>query len=783
MSKIDIVDLIEEYGIPTRWSDLAETYRVGADKDLVQRFQDEFDTINSKPHFYSDYVNLIRKYKGLFNPEVYALRIGRLLQEDINAGIEDNAYRDGVQRVFKAKREVSRQTLIRKLKNMLKKVDVIDFWMDEKSDTNNGRMVLYTSKQFCGEMDYLAKLRSAKEPKLKEIEEQIGLKNVVSRMIPQDLRKVFIYDNFAQAIIQMILNNIDKVQKAAYNGEIDIPGFSVEEIRKVIDSGRVLYNPADIITVLEANANLVDFDRLLALSCALKYNAHGNRFQDFSEEEAAELVDYCDKVESLLDKKNPPVEGEQVITTDFKTIRGSIKTLMRHFIGGQFRSNEELQTIYRDIIEGKMDVSELSKDEYQNRLQISSVLVPEIVSHNPNALVFLSENEYVEEQEIKSVALLMDSYTNEQMDYLVHKGILSPIEVILFYSQGKISLDNIDSVKDADVEKFDEITKCISSNQLISLYTDPERKEEYTRYKQLFKKYLIDGKTQEEKEEVSQDILSQSNDLLEDTVIYDLYHSGLVTLQTTIGFIGVDAVMKTFASGELKPEDCKKLYEEGVLTEELIKDVLMDSKFDEGKKLVLIYSTFSDLEKDRDVRDRMLKYLSDPQEAIREESTGSKRKKSQPGNEKIDEVKTRYITDPVVRFSLIAELDKEYTVEYMQDGHLLFYLPNKGKYLIEKCFDANKNFSYGNATYVMDEALFAAHRDEIVSEGKIKRRQMRLLYEQNRTQASKIIHTGWGKAICRHFDVERPGVYTQDEKNKIEDLAEKVEKAKEVYER
>ena len=137
MSKIDIVNLIEEYGIPTRWSDLAETYRINADKEMIRKFQYDFDVINAKPHFYSDYVNLIRKYRSIFNADIYALRIGRLLQEDIMAGVEDNVLEEGMQRVFKAKREVPRETLVRKLKNMLKKVDVLDFWIDGKDENNN----------------------------------------------------------------------------------------------------------------------------------------------------------------------------------------------------------------------------------------------------------------------------------------------------------------------------------------------------------------------------------------------------------------------------------------------------------------------------------------------------------------------------------------------------------------------------------------------------------------------------------------------------------------------
>lgn len=782
MSKIDIVNLIEEYGIPTQWEDLVATYRINANKEQVDSFQKEFDRINEEAHFYSDYVELIKKYRGIFNPEIYALRIGRLLLEDINNGIEENKYQEQSQRVFKAKHSVSRDTLVKKLKNMLKKVDVIDYWFDGV-ENNNHRLVLFTSKQFCGDSNHLARLREEKEPKLAKIDETIGLNNVVSNMIPQDLVKVFTYDNIAHVTIQILMNNIRTMQERAYNGDVEIPGFTLEQVRQFIDSGRVLYNTNDIVTVLKSNAGLVDFDRLLALSCALKYNAHGNNFSEFTEQESTALLEYCNQVEGLLDKKNPPVEGETIIKTDFKTIRNSIYVLNRHFVGGEFRSNEELEQLYRDIIEGRKDVTELSKADYRDRLQISSVMVPEIVSHNPKAFVFLAENGYIDEQDVKSITLLMDSYTDDQINYLVNNGILSSSEVLLLYSQGKASLENVDSVAKLSDEARSGIVDSISSAELISLYMNPERKDEYSRYKNLYKKYKVDGQSEEIREEVSQELLSQSNDLLEDTTIYDLYHQRLITLQTAIGFIGADAVIKTFAEGALKPEDCRKLYEEGILNEEVMASVLRDPKFDDGKKLVLIYSTFSDLEEDKDVRERMLNYLSDPEAEYRETSKGKTQGRNSSDHSQLKDIKNKYVTDPVVRFGLISQIDKEYTVSYLPDGHVIFYMPNKGQYFVEKCFDKNKKFSYGKATYIFDEALFEQHKDELIVDQMVNRTKMRRLYMQDKEHAKKIIHTGWGKAICRHFHVEDQEVYTAEERKKIEELAELVEQAKEVYER
>ena len=138
----------------------------------------------------------------------------------------------------------------------------------------------------------------------------------------------------------------------------------------------------------------------------------------------------------------------------------------------------------------------------------------------------------------------------------------------------------------------------------------------------------------------------------------------------------------------------------------------------------------------------------------------------------------KFVTDPCSRWKLISALDKEYSQEYLEDGHLITYLSNEEKYIIEKLFDKHRRPAYGAATYILDERTFKENRDKIIQENKINKNELVALRKQESSSVKKIIHSGWGNAILKYFDVKESKKYTKEQCRVIQGLVEEVEESR-----
>ena len=403
----------------------------------------------------------------------------------------------------------------------------------------------------------------------------------------------------------------------------------------------------------------------------------------------------------------------------------------------------------------------------------------------------------LQEEEIEEFLRVKRKFTDEQTLYYINKGLLQEEKAFELYNEGRITLENLEYVKfNAEGKDF---SKILLPEKLVELYLDSEKKVEFEKYRKLYKLFIIDETKQEKLDrEIKQEnpkaikalerkiltrrkanginILEQSEELLEDEYMYDLYRKGLLLIDTVIDYVGYGAVSKLFASGELKPIDVKRLMDDKILTEAMLEEVFKNDTLTENQKLILIYSSFSsDDEKDAEMRNKFIGYMSERIESFTE-STGETRIRT--GDGIVQDVQIKHVTDPWTRWNLISSLDKDYSQEYLKDGCIIFYLPNRSKYVIEKLYDKNNKPAYGAATYVLDENVFKTHENEIIVNGCINRTHLVSLNKNQMQGVKKLVHTGWASALIRYFDIENSKEYTEEEKADIKEKAEHVEKTK-----
>lgn len=801
IEKISIVEIIEKLGFFRDLNDLRATYKFNIDQETLNRFETAFfEEMNGRRDF-SKYIQIIAENSEMFDKEIYALRAGSLLlslyekqkrpllvRSEIDyecpmffpdKGKIKGANSSG-KSVFDNTPDIKElKKAIDFAKDLLHDSDIVDLEFDPKTRT----LGVYTSLEFIGRTGQLTKRNEKTQERLSEIEEKIGLDRIVGFLRPTDLIDICRYPNLGNWIAVDILQKCKpKQEKTVVHDRVHDTMIELDQETVSTNSKGKLFDWNDLYRAVKDNIQYIDIDKMLLLVNAVYYNKYGNDLDRFSHDEALDLKAFTDTIEGLLENKKVSIDSQKFNSRiNFELIRSSVNSLNKHYIGERFYSDLEIEEFAQSIIAGENSVDNLSKSEFLDIMQFTMGDLVLMVSNNPSALKSLREKEFITEEQFKEIVSKMKLVTSEQLQYLYGIGEIDNSRMFELYNDGKISLESIKDLR-STLEDKTVLESIVSAERLVELYLDEEQKEEFDKYRRLYKLLVIDDKTIKERKEIANTILDQSLELLDVKKMEELYHMGLIPLDTYVDFNGNKAVIDLYATGELKPVDARRLYDEKIITIDAIKGVLADKDTNDGKKLVLIYSTFPDPE-DAGIRDELVGYLLNPEENSRKGTSNSKRSKISlsQSKEKESNEKNRFVTDPCSRWNLLALLDSEYSQEYLKDGTAVFYLPNQGKYIIEKLYNKNNEPAYGSATYIVDEEIFENSRGEIIKAGKIDKKVL-VQMKQNK-KAKKIIHTGWGNGICKYFDVENPSKYTEKQTKKIQKLAKQVEDSKTLIER
>ena len=799
IEKLGILDIINKVGFLKNISDLKATYKFNSLPEDIKAFEKELFSEIENQKCYSKYMEIIRNYERIFDKNMYVFRVARLLEgvyklsqnpmlaegKLLESPVYFHTSSKQVKLAFKNNPNVNIadkldiKSTIKYCKEALSKVDIADL-----VEADDGSFRLYTSQDFVGNTGKTEKNAKKTEKRLKQIEEKVSLEEVLRFLVPSDLIDICIYPNLGNRLANYILDagkqeeseeDKFKVFDRLFDKEIEI---SEETLTK---SNGKIFKWDDFINTVRENIRYIDIDKMLLLSTAVFYNKYGNELDRFSYKEAMELKNYSETVESLIESpRNRLISPRFSREINFELIKNSISSLNKHFIGERFYNDEEINNLASKIMSGKTSISSLSDSEILEILQFTIGEYITIATNNPNALRELNERGLLKNKQLSQIISGLPTISKENLLYIYELGEIDTDEILERYNKNQIQAESIKTLKE-NSENKEKIEQMVSSKKLVELYLDEEKKEEFDRYKRLYKALIVDNKDKEKKKEIANEILDQSLELLDSKKMGELYRMGLIPLDTYIDFNGEATILDLYQSGELKPIDVRRLYDEKVITLDMIRGILKKGEIDDGKKLTLLYSTFSKKE-DSDIRDDLIKYLDEPEET-NHTSTGKTRLselkfKRTEGETRIQ---NRSVTDPCSRWNLIAELDQDYSQEYLKDGNMIFYLPNQGKYIIEKLYNKNFDKAYGSATYILDEDEFAKNRNNIVKDGKIDKS---ILVEMRRNKkADRIIHTGWSNGICRYFDIENSSNYTKEQTENIKKLAKQVEESKIPLER
>lgn len=830
IKEMSMEEVIERYGIITPKISMFQSFdKVNMHKNSsrIEQFFEKFyplDKFLGELTFedgnpvrvlkYDEMYKVICEYKDLFDKDSYIFEVYTIMMNpnacsDLNGiilnGADPAIHRRAIAPTLRTKSgETNSIDLQMEIKKHLKGIDIITAKHDIKINNETYEAIIATSQCYIGNSKYVIDKNKQAIKRFNEIEKKINLSDLVYYLTPSDFPDICRYPLLGKELYDKVLSMPYKKEQVVQHFDMvsgEEKNVEYETLSSVTNSTGTkasTYSVNNFYKVLKPNLKYMEPDKLLVVALENYYKAIIERGQELKYADVLGLKEFYKKVESLIENKEIVLnrnKAEFPEETSFRYLETQIDELVSSYVNCKRCSKEEIAQIRKDILTGKKDYNSISLLDYAYAMRFNADELFSIVSNNPTALEYYLTNSLIDKQTAKSFIENCEALTPNQVLALYKNQLLGKDEVVGLYQDSKISLECIKVLKD-NSEKPEEFEDIVSVQTFVELCTDSERKEEFERYRQLFKFLKIDGKTIEEKNALGMEILESSEELLEEQKMFELYQKGIITCDTLIDLGGM-TFEELYANGELKPNDARRLLDKEVQLKDgtrLNIESLVENenseiesfrkilcKMTDEEKMVAIFSTFSGANYKK-LRQQLLSGLSEV-ESSKHDNKGAttiyrhseddvkpedKGKTSGKGNENV--------TDPCARWNFMSKLDEDYSQDLLKDGTLVVYLPSQQKYIIEKLFDLNHEPAYGAATYVLPEDVFDKHKLDIIQNGKINRSKLVELKGVN--IAKKIVHRGWGKAMCKVFDVNNPNLYTPEQRQELEELALEVEKSK-----
>lgn len=659
--------------------------------------------------------------------------------------------------------------------------DVVLIEMSNSSSNIN----VTNSQAYVGHENFLKRKEKEAQKRCNEVNVDIDLEEEILKLAPSDILNIFRYDNLGLIVSEKL-----------YYPEDD--GTMLTD---PISGG--LYKKEEILETVGSNLRYIDLDKLLVTILLVEFDKHEGNLKDFSIGEAKALKKLMEKIEKHVGRKNLEIYSDRFSEKmSFDKIKACIEELNHSFVNGVFYSEEEINDLAKEYVYGSKDVSTLSADEFKGALKFTDGEVEIMIKRNPDLLEYFldidalnleqEKNEQDADKKLFGLLEKQDKITQNQLQILYTRGKLSPEHLLeLYMEKDKVDLESIDKIKDYVDEEF--LSQMVDTPKLVDLYLykDEDDDGKFDKYRKLYKRLAIDDKSLEEKNDISNDILESSMELLKEESVLELYNLGLVTVDALIGLTGISYLKQLYVSHKLKPTDAKRLFYDGTITEEMLITIMSDKTIDEGEKLSLMYSTFPYLE-DMDVRIRLEAYLREVEENARSKGTSTRNRASgekesndsQKPSSEDGLKKLRKAYDPCSKFGLILKIDPETTYTYNgSDGTEIFYFPNRDEYMIEKLYGKGKKPATDVATYIVDKNTFEKNKDRIFTNGKINISELYALKKSNSKGVKRLVHTGWANAIVKYYSLDDETRYSKKQIAEIKKLAKEVEESKREVER
>lgn len=459
--------------------------------------------------------------------------------------------------------------------------------------------------------------------------------------------------------------------------------------------------------------------------------------------------------------------------------------------------------IYEDdisqLVPESLRIMPFSEDEYKRMMRKSGVFYffvsNELLNNHmvrkmlqeydieQSDVVRLLNEDFLSSNYVKLYLQEKKKISEELFDVIEEKDLFSARQKLEFYINGCFSLNVLGRMSE---KSRNEISGLLSSNTLMSLYRNNNRSDEYLFYSAVFRDIMILNKDKKEKIEVGDELIcALGNDFEEDDLI-EMYKQHLICIENVKSWAGDTLIIDMMKNALLRPTDVKDICNDGDYN--CILEIMRDPTIAKRNKLAIFYSTFS----------QCGEKLSEEQIADRENARkkcltymnfldkNTEHIKKHIGEKKIGEkIKKRkeFVTDPLIRWNLIGLLDPEYSYEILDQGMMIFKLPNlkRGTIILEKMFRKDK-IHYGRATKILNMPIeeFEELKKELIVKGDIPV----FVIESNSQligRVNSLDHViSWGQNLADYFEYKTDERRSKESIERIDDEIQRIVRSRKV---
>lgn len=361
----------------------------------------------------------------------------------------------------------------------------------------------------------------------------------------------------------------------------------------------------------------------------------------------------------------------------------------------------------------------------------------------------------------------------ELLGSLRKNGIVSDEEMVEYYLAGKMELDAFSEMDDEEKKKLEGV---VSPEKLISLYKNAD--DEYGRYAALYRMVFLSRKDKDSRYLEGERIIEASDGEFEDSDLVKWYEEHLISLKSIEEWAGNPLIMKMMRDGKLKPADVKEICTDG--NYDCVLDILKDPRISKNTKWGIFYTTFADedetlTEEQKELREvakeEGLEAMRLTYKNVKVGGTSGRRRVSDVKEGKDVSSRREYVSDPLNRWTLIKLLDPEYSYEMLDQGMMIFKLPNvgNGTIILEKMFKKDRP-DYARATKMLSMPIeeFEDIKDDLIIDGDIPVAAI-ANYPKLQGRLESFWHTkGWGEKLSEACGYKEDTRRTKDEIDRID---------------
>lgn len=417
-----------------------------------------------------------------------------------------------------------------------------------------------------------------------------GIDNILTIIENEDFKDSFINNEIGEAALFVIKQNIaNKVNKFKANRNTNVDEFTSK-------NNRTLSNMSPEEVVKGISAELIEYSEYIDLDKLLQYCAY--RISEKLENGDTENILIYKKILSKIIKL---INKDKIAETYIKA-----------------KNDKEIKFTIEDIeecfkrINGENYISKLDIIKYRDSILTGNTSLNQIDSYTISLLEFSND----EIETMMDYSLDNFLYGADKLNYSLEQIIQKqngndniPFEAlaISLYRTEKINFENIldlyvrKLISAEFFKKFSEETNISSEISLntinqkyLALKKSKEVKNEETAKLDaiidIYKILNIDGKSIEEQEEASNEVMYQiAEDFEDEEDILFYYNKGLVTLGIVAEWCGESTIEKLYNESKISKEDLINLSNQGKISGKFVEQILLvdDMQYDELMDLII----------------------------------------------------------------------------------------------------------------------------------------------------------------------------------------------------